>query len=155
MFGTRSLGFGNVRKFLKNKLIVLPESKYYLVPLLNHNLIINGPISHSACKVERRVEILWKKASFIHFQGGLICGQPRISGLSWASTQWHGGKEAICEQSQFFFAYCFPSASTHQVLPLFFLPPTPQIILFLWPNKHTQMWNCFSTNPNCFKRSWK
>lgn len=58
MFGRTSLGFGYVHKFLKNQLIVLPERKYYLVPLLNHisNLIINGPTSHCACKVNRRVE---------------------------------------------------------------------------------------------------
>lgn len=45
MFGRKSLGFGYAHKFLKNKLIVLPERKYYLVPLLNHisNLITNGP----------------------------------------------------------------------------------------------------------------
>lgn len=61
MFGRKSLGFGYVHKFLKNKLIVLPGNKYYLVPLLNHisNFIINGPISHCACNMDRRVEFIW------------------------------------------------------------------------------------------------
>lgn len=60
MLGRRRLGFGYVHKFLKHKLIVLPERKYYLVPLLNHisNLIINGPISHCVCKVDKIVELI-------------------------------------------------------------------------------------------------
>lgn len=110
MFGRKSLGFGCVHKFLKNKLIVLPERKYYLVPLLNHisNLIISGPISPCACKVDRRVEHIWKKASFIPSQSGLLCGRPRISAPSWVSTQWHSGEKTICSS-----ACCLPSASTH------------------------------------------
>lgn len=98
MLGIKRLGFGYVHKFLKHKLIVLPERKYYLVPLLNHisNLIISGPISHCACKVDRRVELIRKKATFIHSQGGLVCGGARISVLSWVSTQGHGGKKPIC-----------------------------------------------------------
>lgn len=74
MFGRKSLGFGYVHKFLKNKLIVLPERKYYLKPLLNHssNLIINGPNSHCAGYVDRRVEFTQKESMFYSFPGGLV-----------------------------------------------------------------------------------
>lgn len=157
MLGRRRLGFGYVHKFLKHKLIVLPERKYYLVPLLNHisNLIINGPISHCVCKVDKIVELIWKKASFICSQGGLVWGRPRISVLSWVSTQWHGGKKTICLANSFLLCLLPPICLHSSSFTPLFPSATPQIIPFLWPNKHRQMWNCFRANPNCFKRSWK
>lgn len=139
MFGRKNLGFGCAHKFLKNKLIVLPERIYYLVPLLNHisNLIVSGPVSHCGCKVDRRVEFIWKKASFIPSQGGLLHSQPRLSALSWVSAQWHSGEKTICSQNQSSIASCLPSASTHQVLPHFFPSANPPNNTFFYDQINT------------------
>lgn len=157
MFGRKSLRFGYVHKFLKNKLIVLPERKYYLVPLFNHifNLITNGPSSHCVCRMDVRVELIWKRASFICSQVRLVHGWPRSSVLSWVSTQWHGGKKTICWQSHLSSACCLPSVSTHQIVPLFLLPPSPQIILFYDQINTGKCGTALEQIQTVSKRSWK
>lgn len=119
----RAWGLAVCTSFWKiNRLFCQRED--YLVPLLSHisNLIISGPISPCACKVDRGVEHIWKKASFIPSQGGLLCGRPRISAPSWGGFQ---PSDIVARR---------PSAplpvASHLPPPTFFLLPTPQIIPF-------------------------
>lgn len=158
MFGRKSLGFGYVHKFLKNKLIVLPGNKYYLVPLLNHisNLIINGPISHCACNVDKRVEFIWQESKFYSLP---VCSCVWLTQNFRTVMGFNSSNIVARKPSASKIVSSLPIAS-HLPSPIKFYPSfsflqSTKIIPLLWPNKHRQIWKCFRANPNCFKRSWK